>query len=107
MRSPGQPIVASLIASTAKNRDNTTGTSIMRRMTTATMPETLSGELATLIRDYMVTHGVTQAALADRLGVKPSTVSDMLKGVSVTTSTWDRIASALEIRYSVMISSQS
>lgn len=79
----------------------------MRRMTTATMPDTLSGELATLIRDHMNLHGVTQAELAERLGVKPSTVSDMLKGVSVTTSTWDRIAAALQIQYTVMISSQS
>ncbi len=76
-------------------------------MSTIDMPDTLSGELAKLVRDYMRSHGITQTELAKRLGVKQSTVSDMLKGVSVTTNTWDRIADMLQIRYSIQISDQS
>ena len=79
----------------------------MRRMTsTPTMTESLSGEIAEQLRDAMIVRGITQSELARRLNVRPPAVSKMLDGSGLTIASIKRIADAIGLRVSLLISDQ-
>ncbi len=78
----------------------------MRRMKTLAEPTTLNGMILQQLRDAMHVRGVTQNVLAERLGITQASVSHILNSTNIAPSTIERLASAIGIQVSFLISDE-
>lgn len=64
----------------------------------------LQSVFAAQLREAMIARGITQAKLAEMLGVTPPSVNQWLNGSNITVSTIEKIADAIGIQCSLLIS---
>lgn len=80
----------------------------MRRMKSKTPhSDSLVSEFAEVLRDAMNERGITQLMLAERLNISGAAVSQLLNGESMTVKSLSRIAEAIGIQVTLLISDRN
>lgn len=72
-------------------------------LTTHAEAGSISQEIAEQLREAMIARGITQTELAKRLGISRPSVSALLDGSSLNTSSLERVANAIGIQVRFMI----